>query len=334
MSYKYQSDDQSMLLPFLMNYIVRPLYRIVPRSIPANMITLFANACNYIALALAVSYGPEWRPNFFIIPALFMIYMIGDHLDGLQAKTTKTGSPLGEFLDHYLDTFNAGIVILVTCLMFGLRDPLWVAIVTFSILLAQGAVFYQEYRTGIMKFEALGHIEGIVLLSLLFLLGAHPVVYTWLISPIIFNLSPFLLFVIFSIGSGLWTTYSTYLRIGNFDRGWYLFALGLTLIAVPGAFFFSYAELFIAMMLHAGIYVGKLMRSHLVDHRIRRPDIGAPIVFCVIGLLRFAFGGSPEFLQSAFFVPLAYQAAFIIWNSFRIVYALRHHWYWWNPRST
>jgi len=47
-------------------------------------------------VVLAVIFGSGFDWIFILITLFLIIYLIGDHLDGLQAKRTKTSSALGE----------------------------------------------------------------------------------------------------------------------------------------------------------------------------------------------------------------------------------------------
>ncbi|MBA4056856.1 MAG: CDP-alcohol phosphatidyltransferase, partial [Marivirga sp.] len=103
--YQYRCNDYSLLTPPFKQWIITPLINIIPWGIPANIITLISNAFVYLGLFAALN--PETMGGFtpIFIGICLIIYLIGDHLDGMQAKRTKTGSALGEFCDHYLDAF-------------------------------------------------------------------------------------------------------------------------------------------------------------------------------------------------------------------------------------
>src|SRR5690606_30469199 len=106
----------------------------------------------------------------------FILYLIGDHLDGMQAKRTKTGSALGEFCDHYLDAFNNGLIMFTMITVFDISHKPVVAGLLITSYLAHMAVFYEQYKTGWLTFEPVGSLEGVLLSSLLIALSAIPAV--------------------------------------------------------------------------------------------------------------------------------------------------------------
>ena len=80
-----------------------------------------------------------------LIAVGLMLYLIGDHLDGMQAKRTATGSALGEFCDHYLDAFNNGVVMFTMIAVFGItHKPVIVGVMVISYW-AHMAVFYEQF---------------------------------------------------------------------------------------------------------------------------------------------------------------------------------------------
>ena len=100
-----------------------------------------------------------------------MLYLIGDHLDGMQAKRTGTGSALGEFCDHYLDAFNNGVVMFTMIAVFGItHKPVIVGVMVISYW-AHMAVFYEQFKTGWLTFEPVGSLEGVLLSALLIALS-------------------------------------------------------------------------------------------------------------------------------------------------------------------
>jgi phosphatidylglycerophosphate synthase len=76
--------------------------------------TLGGFVCNVISFLLAAYYipnfenpAPSWVYVFFALSML--IYMILDNMDGKQSVRTGSSSPLGELLDHGVDSFTVGV---------------------------------------------------------------------------------------------------------------------------------------------------------------------------------------------------------------------------------
>ena len=110
-SYQYRCSDESILLPFLKKNVFSVLHRYIPYGVPANYLTLVSIFVIWSCFLYFI--GIETADEGDIIIAFFaiIIYVIFDHFDGLQAKITATGSPLGEILDHYSDVFNGSIIL-------------------------------------------------------------------------------------------------------------------------------------------------------------------------------------------------------------------------------
>src|SRR6185369_1587194 len=91
----------------------------------ANTITLLGNLCSVVAFvfcALAPITGASGLA--FVLPAIALfMYLSLDNIDGAQARRTGSSSPLGEFLDHWCDAFNAGFLVLGFCL--AMNVPAW-----------------------------------------------------------------------------------------------------------------------------------------------------------------------------------------------------------------
>src|SRR5688572_31878006 len=122
--YQYRCKDYSLVTPLFKKWVITPLIKIVPWVIPANIITLISNG--FVYLALYLSLNAELAGNYtpLCISACLLLYLIGDHLDGMQAKRTGTGSALGEFCDHYLDAFNNGIIVYTMLVFFDVQQSI------------------------------------------------------------------------------------------------------------------------------------------------------------------------------------------------------------------
>ena len=85
----------------------------------ANYITLLSTSF-VICLLVLVFWLPSISPTLAagLFALLLHNYLVGDHLDGMQAKKTQTSSALGEFLDHYLDVYNGAIVFYALSVFF------------------------------------------------------------------------------------------------------------------------------------------------------------------------------------------------------------------------
>ena len=110
-NYQYRCVDESILLPFLKKYVFSVLHRCIPYGVPANYLTLVSIIVIWSCFLYYLGMNTIDDGDTIIVFFAITIYVIFDHFDGLQAKKTGTGSPLGEILDHYSDVFNGSIIL-------------------------------------------------------------------------------------------------------------------------------------------------------------------------------------------------------------------------------
>ena len=92
-----------------------------------------------------------------------------DNMDGAQARRTGTSSPLGEFLDHWNDGFTSCMISF--SFFFVMEIPIWaIIILTILINMSVFCTFWEQRRTGWLRFGTIGGVEGILLIILALLL--------------------------------------------------------------------------------------------------------------------------------------------------------------------
>ena len=324
--YQYRCKDNSLLTPPFKQWVITPLIKIVPWAIPANIITLISNG--FVYLGLYVSLNPEVTGKYtpLIIAACLFVYLIGDHLDGMQAKRTGTGSALGEFCDHYLDAFNNGIVVYTMLVVFKIQQPVIISSVIAISYIAHMAVFYEQFKTGWLTFEKIGSLEGVLLSSILIGLSFIDSFYSFMTIPLIAGFSVASIFIIGSAIGALSTFIQTYLRTPNVKVGYWIFIILLATLAIAGVFTFSDVQLFTVLTLYASLYIGKLMYGHLIDGIEGQPDWLLPVAL----ILYPAFGtNNPDYI---FWIGSAYLAARIMTLIVKTFSVLGVYWVWQNVR--
>ena len=187
--YSYSADDQSLLTPILYKYFVDPLVKVLPYRLPANIITLISFSFILIAFGIAVhGYRVQRYDFWWTIPLLAFIYLIGDCSDGKQARKTGTGSPLGEYFDHFLDCFVTGLLMGILMISFKVTKPTIITIGFFNLYAGQIGSFWERYKRRVMCFAKLSTSEGIIAIGLTsWLMSISPlqtVAHTVLISNI------------------------------------------------------------------------------------------------------------------------------------------------------
>ncbi|MBW2230199.1 MAG: CDP-alcohol phosphatidyltransferase family protein [Deltaproteobacteria bacterium] len=168
--YSYQNAQESILLPFYGRFVWEPLLEIIPRTLSPNAITLISTLCCFGSFVLAAT-GPDDPIALVVAAILVFTYMTLDNIDGAQARRTGRSSRLGEFLDHWLDTFNNGWVVLGACLAAGLEPILALGVLAAGTL-AFLAVQLELQTTGVFRMGRIGDVEGNTVVSLLYLLLA------------------------------------------------------------------------------------------------------------------------------------------------------------------
>ena len=165
--YQYRCIDDSILLPFLKKYIFSVLHRCIPYGVPANYLTLVSIIVIWSCFLYLIGVNTPDDADIIIVFFAITIYVIFDHFDGLQAKKTGTGSPLGEILDHYSDVFNGSIIlylffrILQIELSWIFYLVIWVNLVAFTITYLEQGIRKELY------FGKIGSLEGVSLILII-----------------------------------------------------------------------------------------------------------------------------------------------------------------------
>lgn len=168
---KYKVEDKEILVAVFNKYVWRFMVPKIPRSITPNSITIFGQFCALGGLITAF-LATQGLPLLYVVSGLlWFAYLTADNLDGQHARATGQTSVLGEFLDHGLDGFASGCVLLTCCIVLGM-DGIWMA-----MMLALGAVgfivtFWEQYRTGRLILPEISAAEGVTLVIIVNLLMA------------------------------------------------------------------------------------------------------------------------------------------------------------------
>jgi phosphatidylglycerophosphate synthase len=167
----YVLHDRSILLPYVTRWIVTPLERRIPRTVSANGLTLTSVTCAASGFAIALLTTPS-HLSLFVVATLFTAYTLLDNLDGPHARAMGTSSPLGEFLDHWLDSLNGLFVFVGSVYALGAPDRRTLAIVALMVA-SVSLTFWEQRVTGRMYMGRVGTLEGLAMvLALLFTIAA------------------------------------------------------------------------------------------------------------------------------------------------------------------
>lgn len=325
--YQYAKTDESLLAPLLEERIIPPLLKVTPWRLPANLITVASNMIWYLLAIAVAGYGGEYRSGIFILVAAgIFLYVIGDFLDGEQAKRTDTRSPLGDFLDHYLDAFNNGVLIFLLTRLFDVSGMyLYTLYLTVSYI-AGTALVYEHYRRGVLYFGKVGTTEGLFLAMTILLAASVSPVRALLTATAVGDISWFALLFLVLTGAGyIPTLINVFRRVGEIPGRFVIFVISMVVIGVTGSLVLSPVSLIVVVTLHSCVYIGRLHRSRVLKLPGPVPDVVLPAVF--LGAALFPVDGDMVGV-----LTITYLALQVGWIVGRTLYALRRHWLWINPR--
>ncbi len=328
--YKYQTKDYSLITPFFRTKIVTPLMRFIPWGLPANIITVISNLFMFASVILPFVLEPsENKFLYIIIPIFVIIYAIGDHIDGMQAKRTGTSSALGEFFDHYLDIFNNGILLVALFKLFYITNPLLLAFFFSVGYLAHAAIFQEQFDTKWLIFEKFGSLETVFLLSSIIFLGFFETFFNFLGQKIYMEFSLLETVFTFSTLGAILTMIKTLFRAKIKTPKFYLFAFFQIVSSYIIAILFpdSVFMIFFIITFYSAIYIGNLQKGHLADGISRWPNWVVPIMLCT-GL--FFPNINIDYLR---YTILLYLIVYITHTVVYTIYTLRQYWVWINPKK-
>lgn len=167
-TYKYASIDTSPLSQYVMHPFWDYVVKFVPMSVAPNVLTLTGFACTLMNAFLlsyydyyfdassdAVKTSRPIPPVVWLICAvnLFLAHTL-DGIDGKQARRTKATGPLGELMDHGVDSWTAVFVPLFVYSLFGSVDysfgPHRMFFIFWSVFLTFYITHWEKYNTGVL----------------------------------------------------------------------------------------------------------------------------------------------------------------------------------------
>jgi len=331
-SYSYEKSDESIITPSFEKYIVKPVLEITPRRIPANIITLFSNSIWYAMVPLLLfNRGNGEFLNYILIPAGIFLYMLGDFIDGDQAVRTGTQSPLGDFIDHYLDCFNNGILILYFWIIFDMTHPWLFAVYLGLSYLGGTALVYEHHRKGVFHFGKFGTSEGLVLAMLIVLLTIFLPVREVLRADVLGDYNTFeLLFLILTVTSYIPTFAQVVSRLKGISPRFWLYIVGLAVLSWAGPVLNGIPGIIATISLYSGIYIGRLIQARLSRASEPLPDLVMPVIGLGFAILVHFVEFDWAYAAAAIITAGAVQVLYIFIST---VYRYRQQWLWVNPTN-
>lgn len=167
-SYRYHCEDRSVLLPYYKKYLWLPALSLVPATVSPNSLSLLGNLGSLVSFVALLLVEPGQNLWFLVPAAGTFAYLCFDNMDGTHARRTQQSSPLGEFLDHWFDSFNTGFLTLGLYYAGGL-DPAVVLGIVAATNVAFCATMWEQRHTSIIRLGRGGQIEGVTGVVLVYL---------------------------------------------------------------------------------------------------------------------------------------------------------------------
>ncbi len=331
--YQYNCTDKSIVLPFYKKYYVMLYFRFVPSWLTANFITIistgFVGGMLIVSLLSKVS-GSSLQALIFAF--CLHTYLLGDHLDGMQAKESGTSSPLGEFLDHYLDVYNGAIVFLTISVFLGPVPKNIFLILMVLNCFAFAATAVEELENRMLIFGYLGTLEGVLALTGFYL--------SWLIPSIremwqyeIYQGYPAYWIVIIGLGLGyVGTIIDILIRLRRVPKPFAVYCASCIILACLLAYQpMSQLWAWLILILFSGDYIARVMQGYLLSGPHPYPDILSSVLLILTLLAKIAGWADKETIQYFFILLTVWLIGKVIYAFATTVYKLREHWLWINP---
>jgi phosphatidylglycerophosphate synthase len=321
---QYACKDTSILLPHFKKYMWVPWAPYIPERIAANSLTLTGSLMALLSLLITLQLAPTSRLLYLIPAALVFLYMTLDNMDGGHARRTGQSSPLGEFLDHWLDTLNGAFVGWAMAHALGL--PPWMTIAVLAcVLLAVFATYWEQKVTGIIHMGMFGNIEGLVLVTAAFIgiaLAGQAAFTAPLVQGVSLGLAIMALYGLGSIGIAV----GCFMRVHDERASWV--PLLITLAVVPTWFYFGapgYIASALILVATNALFSGRLLAARLLPqgHRVFEAVIPASLVIATGASLVLNLSAGVQAILAG--VIAAGMGALVIYDFYRFVYGLRHH---------
>ncbi|CAG9328399.1 unnamed protein product [Blepharisma stoltei] len=150
-NHKYRGSPTTPLMKLLDKILWTPLSKFIPNSIAPNMVTLFSTIFIMIGVILTLVYNDLQfgkNPPLWVWPVAGLclwLYDTLDNLDGKHARKTGQSSPLGQLMDHGLDSsFNTFAVSFLNFQSVGLHGTsIWIPLINISV---QSIFFYAAWE--------------------------------------------------------------------------------------------------------------------------------------------------------------------------------------------
>ncbi len=329
----YQFTDSSVTRPLLTRVWFTRLFPFVPRWLAANLVSLLA--CGSLLTVLALSLAPGgWSETAIALVffAALQIYVAGDHLDGMQAVTTGTASPLGDFVDHYCDLWAGCILVFGFWSLLGTAPAVALYTMTVVLIVAFATTYAEREADGRLHFTAWGALEANMILALFLLSWAIPAVRGWWRSPSPAGVPWYAFAAGVVVAMALGAVVIIGRRMRRLPAPLVLAVAGLIALAalVTRRQELRPVEGWLLLGLFGGRYVARVMHGYLVPARRSWPDPIATLVVIALAIWDFAGGLPADAVRTGAAILGAYLTLTLLITLAGIFAKQRRYWVWMN----
>jgi phosphatidylglycerophosphate synthase len=329
----YQFTDSSVTRPLLTRVWFTRLFPFVPRWLAANLVSLLA--CGSLLTVLALSLAPGgWSETAIALVffAALQIYVAGDHLDGMQAVTTGTASPLGDFVDHYCDLWAGCILVFGFWSLLGTAPPVALYAMTVVLIVAFATTYAEREADGRLHFTAWGALEANMILALFLLSWAVPAVRGWWRSPSPAGVPWYAFAAGVVVAMALGAVVIIGRRMRRLPAPLLLAVMGLIALAalVTRRQELRPVEGWLLLGLFGGRYVARVMHGYLMPARRSWPDPIATVVVIALAIWDLAGALPAGAVRRGAAILGAYLALTLLITLAGIFAKQRRYWVWMN----
>ena len=325
--YSYSAEDESLVAPVLYTFLVDPLVKVLPYRLPANLITLSSFTCIAVAFGIAVHGFYVKRYDFWwLIPLLTLAYLVGDCADGKQARKTGTGSPLGEYFDHFWDSFVTGLLMGILMISFGVTKPFVIVIGFFNLYCGQIGAFWERYKLRVMYFGKLGTNEGVLAIGLTSWLMSIPIIHTYADRELLWSITGGDALIIVILSGAAVSAIHSIGRTKQVSLQLITHLLLSFILTCTVSILYTHQIVYITLVvaLYNVFFLASLLAAINSESKECFPDIIVPLSL----IASYMFSAATTAIQYAQIIYLAIRVII----KFAVVFKLnKQYWYWINP---
>ena len=325
--YSYSAEDESLVAPVLYTFLVDPLVKVLPYRLPANLITLSSFTCIAVAFGIAVHGFYVKRYDFWwLIPLLTLAYLVGDCADGKQARKTGTGSPLGEYFDHFWDSFVTGLLMGILMISFGVTKPFVIVIGFFNLYCGQIGAFWERYKLRVMYFGKLGTNEGVLAIGLTSWLMSIPIIHTYADRELLWSITGGDALIIVILSGAAVSAIHSIGRTKQVSLQLITHLLLSFILTCTVSILYTHQIVYITLVvaLYNVFFLASLLAAINSESKECFPDIIVPLSL----IASYMFPAATTAIQYAQIIYLAIRVII----KFAVVFKLnKQYWYWINP---